>query len=345
MMSMGHQFQQHHHLMNSPNIVVNPSTDQQSQYSTYPHDFGLPTNLNVSTLVRRSPSYQLNPNCGSMSHHGVSSQQLPASYDLAKYPKEYINPNHPTYMSYGPPPPGTVIYTTHDPASSAQQGGHHHNNHQQPSYPYTIIPPPGTYVYHSGPGPDDYVMSMGMEMPLSITMDHMGGTYVEIPSSSAQISCSCAPILEANEEVDGQPGVDVNSVSVSVLSGSRDKSTSTTNSHLPQPPKRLSSSSSSLSQPSQISSGKNHSTSSTTMNSNVNHVVPISSTSPSTSSSSTSKSSSSTSATATSVVGGGGSNGKSNDTVKSRLQRQFTTQINESPDEGYEDESAEGTEI
>ena len=119
MMSLGLSFPQHHHLMNSPNIVVNPGVggpDQGGQYThTYPHDFGLPTNLNVSTLVRRSPSYQLNPNCGTMSHHSVSSQQqLPASYDLAKYPKEYINPSHPTYVSYGPSPPGAVIYTTQD---------------------------------------------------------------------------------------------------------------------------------------------------------------------------------------------------------------------------------------
>jgi len=155
----------------------------------FPVDYGLPKGLNVTTLVRRSPSYPLN---------NGETQTLPTTYDLAKYPKEYINP--------GPFPPNAYIY-----AYSPGPG----EGYQQPHYTYVHGPAYAVY------GTQEYV------------------TYAAAPSSS----CTC--ILEETEPHQTEKKI----------------------------PK----------------------------------MDPVK--------------------------------------AKSRIQRQLTTTINESPDEGYEDEAAEGAEV
>jgi len=266
---------------------------EPSQFNPYPADYGLPTSTTgvhvaTSTLVRRSPSCPLG---------GTSSSTNASSYDLAKYPKEYISPqpHHPnssygyntSQQSPGLPPPPHLMYSPAD------------------FYP-TYILPPGTYVTtYSGPGGEEYaaIATMGgYQLQPSPTNNPVISSVS--PTSPMVVPCSCAPILEANEPPES------------------DQQSSSLLPHHSHPPTTNNAATTTTATSPILSSSNNKS----------RHE-----------SKSLMKDGSGPSSKSEGVKSGGSEGGGGSNIA--RIQRQLTTQINESPDEGYEDEGAEGTEI
>jgi hypothetical protein len=310
----------HHHTTahaHQPNSGSQPSSAvilEPSGFNPFPMDYGLPTGkgLSVSTLVRRSPSYPVTQ----------ASSSIPSNYDLAKYPKEYISPHphpHPPSSPYGylPNPhqhPHLIGYSTSQTPGPADY------------YP-TYILPPGTYVTtYSGPGGEEYaaIATMGGYI------DNSNGTNSPstvpqgvLVSSSPMVNCSCAPILEGNESPESEHN-------------NGQSSTSTTHAATATSPTLLNNKSESQS----LMMGESSSSSSSKCCGAESKKESTTGTG-----GGNSNSSSTTTASNTTSSSVGGCSGGGNNNNITRLQRQLTTQINESPDEGYEDESAEGTEI
>lgn len=249
---------------------------------TYPIEYGLPKSLNVATLVRRSPSYPVQQ--GSAGAHGIptsisssSTNTLPPSYDLAKYPKEYINPQQSSISYVYPEGMGTFSGQLMCPTGNKNE-----------FYPAYILSPEGYVTNFAG---EEYTVATMSGVSYSI--ENVGPPTPSVP---VPINCSCAPILEASES---EEKVDAEVSTQSVPTQTMSEAGATDNG------------------PNNVSKKA----------SNVDTIT----------------SSSSSSSNASTAIGASNINNKSN--VTARLQRQLSTQINESPDEGYEDESAEGTEI
>lgn len=268
----------------SSSISVNPSAIvlEPPQFPSFPVDYGLPKGLNVATLVRRSPSFPSSP----QGNNGNCTTTLPTNYDLAKYPKEYINPQQPqpTY-SYGPVPQQVVFSHGAPPPNS------------QDFFPAYILPPGAYVTTFSSPGGEEYTVAMGGFIDPST-----------LPPPPVPINCSCAPILEGNENEE-KSDISI-TVSPSSPIGTQMTSVPTQTGSSPDTPQGEV-------VPGQVDEKKSSgpSTASSTNNGKQGSGAPH--------------------------------QAKSNvaSSANSRLQRQLTTQVNESPDEGYEDESAEGTEI
>lgn len=298
----------------SSNISVSPSAIvlEPPQFpAAFPADYGLPKGLSVATLVRRSPSFPASNSAANAVSN--SNSTLPSNYDLAKYPKEYISPQQSqqsAYATYGPVPQQVVFPHGAPPPNS------------QDFYPAYILPPGAYVTTFSSPGGEEYTVAMG-----GYHLDPTG-----LPPPPVPINCSCAPILEGNENEEK-----------SDMSPSR--SPSFPSNQMTSVPTQTGSSSLSPDAPShpkaQVENKNSHHPETSTTATNTTDQ----STSTSNATSSASKTTSSGNKNGKQGTGSGNSNKLVASSSNSRLQRQLTTHVNESPDEGYEDESAEGTEI
>lgn len=301
-----------HRAPSASNISVSPSAIvlEPNQYpAAFPADYGLPKGLSVATLVRRSPSFPSSNNVGNSN----SNSTLPSNYDLAKYPKEYINPQQSAYATYGPVPQQVVFPHGAPPPNS------------QDFFPAYILPPGAYVTTFSSPGGEEYTVAMGGYI------DATG-----MPPPPVPINCSCAPILEGNEneEKPDPPMSHSHSPSRSpsiVITSNQMTSVPTQTSNSPISPDAP--------LPKKPSENKNN-----------GHHYHSESSSNSTDQKCTTTTNSSTTTSSSGNKNGKQGTGTGNKPVaaassNSRLQRQLTTHVNESPDEGYEDESAEGTEI
>ncbi|CAG7816349.1 unnamed protein product [Allacma fusca] len=243
--------------------------------AVYPMDYGLPKSLNVNTLVRRSPSTY------------NTTISIPPNYDLAKYPKEYINPT--PMISCG-----QQIYSQHPPPGLMY--GPTPTGEYFPAY---MVAPDGTLIYNGST--DEYFMSsMGVAYG---TGSMLVSDSSVVMTSSGAANCTCAPILEQSEEE--KAAMEAETESIMSSSGTADTMTITTAS---------------------VATGTTNTDDKTGMiNSNNSTMEKIS------------KQHQHQHQQQQQRRGESG--------MVARLQRQLKTQINESPDEGYEDESAEGTEI
>ncbi|XP_021957573.2 uncharacterized protein LOC110853596 [Folsomia candida] len=263
---------------NSPSATIVPNSNPSSLLHTTSRGN---TTTNFGTLPRSLQNPRSSPSWPIMEFNGlppppgpVSYVGLPSSsYDLSKYPKEYISPGA-SFPSNNYDPQEYTVYTTTLEGTDPYQI-YHHPPHQQMYLPHVHHHP-----HSNNTVPQEYVVN--------------------------PVTCSCGPILEGNETEDANDPVETTCPPTTTVAPPKTK-TASTSTPLRTSSERLNCNGLSSSSSTSSSSKRNGPVVTTSSRNNKNEVA--------------------------------------GQTLTSSLQQQNHGQINESPDEGYEDGGAEGTEI